>query len=112
MTDKMKFSYGGLGAGVETEIVAPKIQNKCPKCNLQMDLVEGVGLINSDFHTLKAKCHNCGYSEEFSDYRLISAPLKHLSCEQVNDWNRYHISENTDNKRRNDRKCRSKQRCL
>ena len=38
MTDKMKFSYGGLGAGVETEIVAPKIQNKCPKCNLQMDL--------------------------------------------------------------------------
>ena len=65
----MKFSYGGLGAGVETEIVAPKIQNKCPKCNLQMDLVEGVGLINSDFHTLKAKCHNCGYSEEFSDYK-------------------------------------------
>ena len=55
MTDKMKFSYGGLGAGVETEIVAPKIQNKCPKCNLQMDLVEGVELINSDFHTLKAK---------------------------------------------------------
>ena len=70
MTDKMKFSYGGLGAGVETEIVAPKIQNKCPKCNLQMDLVEGVGLINSDFHTLKAKCHNCGYSEEFSDDKL------------------------------------------
>lgn len=70
MTDKMKFSYGGLGAGVETEIVAPKIQNKCPKCNLQMDLVEGVGLINSDFHTLKAKCRNCGYSEEFSDYKL------------------------------------------
>ena len=69
MTDKMKFSYGGLGAGVETEIVTPKIQNKCPKCNLQMDLVEGVGLINSDFHTLKAKCHNCGYSEEFSDYK-------------------------------------------
>ena len=35
-----------------------------------MDLVKGVGLINSDFHTLKAKCHNCGYSEEFSDYKL------------------------------------------
>ena len=70
MTDKMKFSYGGLGTSVETEIVAPKIQNKCPKCNLQMDLVEGVGLINSDFHTLKAKCHNCGYSEEFSDDKL------------------------------------------
>ena len=36
MTDKMKFSYGGLGAGVETEIVAPKIQNKCPKCRYRI----------------------------------------------------------------------------
>ena len=66
----MNFSYGGLGAGVEAEIVAPKIQNKYPKCNLQMVLVEGVGLINSDSHTLKAKCPNCGYSEDFSDYKI------------------------------------------
>ena len=36
MTDKMKFLYGGLGAGVETEIVAPKIQNKCPKCRYRI----------------------------------------------------------------------------
>ena len=70
MTNKIKFSYGGLGAGVETEIDAPKIQKVCPKCNIQMDLVEGMGLINSNFHNLKAKCPKCGYAKEFTNYKL------------------------------------------
>ena len=70
MTNKMKFSYGGLGAGVEIEIDAPEIPNRCPKCDLQMNLVEGMGFINSGFNTLKAECPNCTYSEEFSNYKL------------------------------------------
>ena len=70
MTNKMKFSYGGLGAGVETETDAPIIQKVCPRCNIRMDLVEGIGLINSSVHSLKAKCPECGCTKEFTNYKL------------------------------------------
>ncbi len=70
MQNNMIFSFGGLGAGMEREIKAPKIEIFCPYCKKRMILIDGRGLLNSGRHSFTAQCPECKKIEKFSDYEL------------------------------------------
>ena len=71
MEKKMNFSWGGFGAaGFSGEIPAPEIALKCENCGETMDLISGIGMINSGTHTFITKCPKCHEEHKFDDIKL------------------------------------------
>lgn len=71
MEKKMKFSWGCHGAtGFSGKIPVPEIALKCENCGETMDLISGIGLINSGTHTFIAKCPKCHKAQKFNDDTL------------------------------------------